>query len=90
MTTISDVLDNSLKIINTRVGRDKACRMIQYLSKFIIPVLAAQGPRHIDLKERLEKLAGNMSLTRKVLRFGLPIPLIKGIMDRIKLHEKTP
>jgi len=22
--------------------------------------------------------------------FGLPIPLIKGIMDRIKEHEKTP
>ena len=31
-----------------------------------------------------------MSLTRKVLRFGMYIPLIKGIMDRIKEHEKRP
>lgn len=31
-----------------------------------------------------------MSLTRKVLRFGKPIPLIKSIMDRFKEHEKKP
>ena len=31
-----------------------------------------------------------MSTTRKVLRFGKPIPLVKGILDRIKEHEKKP
>ena len=31
-----------------------------------------------------------MSLTRKVLRFGKPLPLIKGIIDRFKAHEKKP
>lgn len=31
-----------------------------------------------------------MSLTRKVLRFGKHIPLIKRIMDRIKENEKKP
>lgn len=31
-----------------------------------------------------------MSLTRKVLRFGKPIPLIKSILDRFKEHEKKP
>ncbi len=31
-----------------------------------------------------------MSLTRKVLRFGKPIPLIKTILDRFKEHEKKP
>lgn len=49
----------------------------------MIPIIATKGPAYIDSKERLEKLAANMSLTRKVLRFGKPIPLIKAIMDRI-------
>jgi hypothetical protein len=58
--------------------------------KFFLPIIATQGPAYIDLKERLEKLAGNMSLTRKVLRFGKPLSLVKSIMDRIKQHEKSP
>lgn len=72
------------------MGRDKSCRVIQYFIKFLVPMLAKQGPRYLDLKERLELLGSNMSLTRKVLRFGKPIPLVKGIMDRIKEHEKKP
>lgn len=31
-----------------------------------------------------------MSLTRKVLRFGKPLPLVKTIIDRFKAHEKKP
>ncbi len=31
-----------------------------------------------------------MSLTRKVLRFGKPLPLVKAIMDRFKQHQKNP
>ena len=31
-----------------------------------------------------------MSLTRKVLRFGKPLPLVKGIIDRLKTHETKP
>lgn len=31
-----------------------------------------------------------MSLTRKVLRFGKPLPLIKTIIDRFHAHEKAP
>lgn len=53
-------------------------------------MLAARGPKYADTKERLEKLQSNMSLTRKVLRFGKPLPLIKAIMDRFKQHEKAP
>ena len=36
---ISDVLENSIRTINTRVGRDKSCRIIQYFLKFLVPVL---------------------------------------------------
>lgn len=55
-----------------------------------MPVIDARGPKYQDTKERLEKLQSNMSLTRKVLRFGKPFPLVKAIMDRFKLHSKSP
>ena len=42
------------------------------------------------MKERLDKLGSNMSLTRKVLRFGKPLPLLKAIMDRTTDHQKKP
>lgn len=58
------------------------CRFIQYFIKFIVPAIASRGPQNNDIKERLEKLGGNMSTTRKVLRFGKPIPLIKALIDR--------
>eukprot|EP00347_Sterkiella_histriomuscorum_P006108 403354038 len=85
-----DSLENSLKLINTQLGRDKMCRFIQYFIKFIVPHIAAKGPQNNDIKERLEKLGGNMSMTRKVLRFGKPIPLIKTIIDRFAEHQKKP
>lgn len=31
-----------------------------------------------------------MSLTRKVLRFGKPIQLVKAIMDRLRDHKNKP
>jgi hypothetical protein len=31
-----------------------------------------------------------MGMTRKVLRFGRSLPVLKQLMDRIKLHEKKP
>jgi Peroxisomal biogenesis factor 11 (PEX11) len=66
------------------------CRFVQYFSMFIIPILAAKGEKYNDYKDKLDKLRANMSLTRKVLRFGKPFPLIKAIYDRFKAHEKKP
>jgi hypothetical protein len=67
------------------------CRVIQYFIKFVAPIVAAQGgAKHLDMKDRLDKLSGNMSLTRKVLRFGCPIPLFLGILNRLKENEKKP
>ena len=63
---------------------------MQYFIKFIVPFIAAKGAAYTDTKERLEKVQANMSLTRKVLRFGKPLPLIKAIIDRLKAHEKKP
>jgi peroxin-11C len=55
-----------------------------------VPIIAARGAHHNETKEKLEKLASNMSLTRKVLRFGKPIPLVKNIIDRYADHQKKP
>jgi len=63
---------------------------VQYFIKFIVPIISARGAQYNDVKERLEKVQANMSLTRKVLRFGKPFPLIKAIIDRFKAHEKKP
>ena len=43
---------------------------MQYFIKFIVPFIAAKGAAWADTKDRLEKVQSNMSLTRKVLRFG--------------------
>jgi hypothetical protein len=51
-------------------------------------MMANKGPTATDYKERIEKLGANMSLTRKVLRFGKPLPLVKAIIDRIAEHQK--
>lgn len=87
---VNDLIENSLKLINTQLGRDKTCRFVQYFIKFIVPMIAARGAQYNDTKDRLEKLQSNMSLTRKVLRFGKPLPLVKQIMDRFNSHTKSP
>jgi hypothetical protein len=46
---------------------------VQYFIKFIAPIIAAKGAAWTDTKDRLEKVQANMSLTRKVLRFGKPL-----------------
>jgi hypothetical protein len=56
----------------------------------ITPKLQAKGAHYNDLVQRLTKLRGSMSQTRKVMRFGLEIPLIKGIRERLIQHEKSP
>ena len=55
-----------------------------------MPIIASKGPQNNDVKDKLERLQGNMSLTRKVLRFGKPIPLVKAIIDRVAEHSRKP
>ncbi len=87
---IFDIFDKLSAIINTRLGRDKTCRIIQYFIMGIIPTLAAKGAHYTDLVTRLNKLRVSMSQARKVMRFGNEIPLITGIRNRLAAHEKSP
>ncbi len=90
LTSLIDKFEKMNYIINSGVGRDKMCRIIQYFLMGIIPTLAAKGAHYSDLVSRLGKLRASMSLTRKVLRFGKEIPLMTGIRNRLVAHEQNP
>ena len=62
----------------------KMCRLVQYLIMLASPTLIKEGERFRELTEKLDKLQDSMIITRKVLRFGLPISILKRIKDRIK------
>jgi len=83
---IISLFDKLTYYINTRVGRDKVCRIIQYFIMGCIPTLNAKGAHYSSLVQRLTKLRVSMSQTRKVLRFGNEIPLITGIYNRLQAH----
>ena len=77
-------------IITSGVGRDKMCRVIQYFIMAILPILKSRGAHFNELNERLGKLKSNMSMTRKVLRFGKEFPLITNIRNNLAKHEISP
>lgn len=83
-------LEKMINIINSGAGRDKMCRVIQYTIMALLPILKARGAHFNELSARLSKLKSNMSMTRKVLRFGKEIPLITGIRNKLALHEVSP
>ena len=56
----------------------------------LLPILKSRGPHFDEFIIRLTKLKSNMSMVRKVLRFGKEIPLITGMRDRIRAHEVSP
>ena len=85
-----DIFEKLNEIMNSGVGRDKMCRVIQYFIMGILPTLKSKGAHYQDLHDRLNKLKSNMSATRKVIRFGKELPLIVGIRNRLRLHEKDP
>ncbi len=70
MNAVYLTLEQTLNIVNTRQGRDKMCRVVQYFIKFMLPTLESQGERYSVFITKLNKLHDNMCLTRKVLRFG--------------------
>lgn len=84
------ILENLINMINSGVGRDKMCRIIQYTIMAFLPYMKARGAHMNELVGRLSKLKSSMSMTRKVLRFGKEIPLITGIRNKLALHEVTP
>ena len=72
-------------VLTTHAGREKCVRIIQYFLMFLIPTIKnmqVQGFKR--LIEKLGIIKSNMSLTRKVLRFGMQIPILLGIIKRFR------
>ena len=97
---VSRLLEDSAPLTNTHPGRDKLVRVVQYACMFLVPTLqdyraSKPIPQETDrmLVTAIEKLAivkNQMSLTRKVLRFGQELPLLIGILRRFKEHSEKP
>lgn len=83
MQGLITVFDNLTAILNSGVGRDKSCRVLQYALMALIPILQAKGAHMTRTVERMNKFKASMSQTRKVLRFGKEIPLLTGIKARL-------
>ena len=46
----------------------------------VTPTLRMEGERFAELVEKLDKLHESMVVTRKVLRFGMSLPLLRDIL----------
>ena len=99
------LLEKLSPLFSTHSGREKMVRIIQYYLMFLIPTMVNMRkgqvqhaikdgkpgiPKVEDMTVRLGYIKANMSLTRKVMRFGVPLNLLLGIIKRIKSHQKTP
>ena len=85
-------MDKVAPLTNTHGGREKSIRFIQYFSTFLMPTakqLYKPGDQLTKLLAKLLMLKNNMSLTRKVFRFGGEIPTILNIINRFRTHQTT-
>ena len=61
MNSLIKVFDNLTAILNSGVGRDKSCRVLQYFLMAIIPILQAKGAHMNNLVDRMNKFKASMS-----------------------------
>ena len=74
---------NSKKIlmfIEKVEGKEQLIRLVQY---FAFAVHAAlKNTRFVNFAQKAQKLSGNLSITRKVLRFGMPFAVVLNVFHR--------
>ena len=71
----------------THAGREKMMRFVQYSTAFLMPTLTNLNPNSESTQELVKKLGllkANMSLTRKVMRFGGVISIVLKVIQRFK------
>ena len=64
-------------------GKEQMIRFVQY-SAFLVLALTNRT-KYISLTRKAQKLSGNLSMVRKVLRFGMPITNILNIKNLFSL-----
>jgi len=92
---VGRILEDSAPLTNTHSGREKMARFLQYFLTYLAK--ATQDKNEVEKSRALEKMAAkmliikaNMSLTRKVMRFGMQIPIALNIAKRFEQHKKEP
>jgi len=79
------LFDPYIKMMSTTNGRDKSLRFVQYLCMFL------RGARN---KKNVNSISGKILytawITRKVLRLGVPIFVVKKILNRIQKFIESP
>ena len=84
---VVSLLQRLQPLIQTHAGREKLMRFVQYFSAFLVPFLKNMQPNSEWILKLVAKLAlvkANMSLSRKIMRFGGEINYTLGIIDRFK------
>lgn len=79
---MSHQLDVVIKFLSTTVGREKVCKLVQYLAMYVLN-------SNTSNKDGFEKLHHNMWITRKLLRFGLLWHYIKQIKEYTEPKDYT-
>ena len=87
-----EVLTRIIKVLSTTIGRDRVCKLVQYLAMYW-QFSKAHGVPKISLdvlensEQPLNKLHYNMWLTRKLLRIGLLWKYVQDILKFINEEE---
>ena len=55
-------------------GKEQLIRLAQYFAFFINAI--SKNTKHISIARKAQKISGNLSIVRKVLRFGMPLRLL--------------
>jgi len=89
-----DIVSHFINFNSQTAGRDKLFRVFQYSSKFVYWQLLKAGKNKV-LVEKLKLLESQLSTTRKVLRLGKSMDMLKGawqsshLADTILRHTLT-
>ncbi|KAK3602511.1 hypothetical protein CHS0354_029324 [Potamilus streckersoni] len=81
-----DLVSQIIKFNAQTNGRERICRLLQYISRFLLGYLEG---RHnaADILEKLKKLEYMFSMTRKLLRFGKSLDFLQGALKTIHLED---
>ncbi|KAL4468681.1 hypothetical protein ABPG74_005184 [Tetrahymena malaccensis] len=84
------VVQRMSQFLTTTQGRDKSCRLIQYIAMLVSSVMKQRlkykkdGSKQYEKVLKMEKLGSTMLMTRKVLRLGKPATNLMQMIISIK------
>jgi len=80
------LVNDSLKVAATTVGRDKVYRSVQYLARFLAWYYAKQGFSK-ELVAQMSALKSALGTTRKVMRLGKPMEHFQAAVKAVAIGD---